>query len=46
MVQLHKKFTDSQLVSVEWRRGPSPLRSHRSGREPLGSSGSYRPAHV
>ncbi len=29
---------------VEWRRGASPLRSHRYGREPLGSSGSYRPS--
>ena len=28
----------------EWRRGASPLRSLRYGREPLGSSGSHHPA--
>ena len=28
----------------EWRRGTSPLRSLRYGREPLGSSGSHHPA--
>ena len=28
----------------EWRRGTSPLRSLRYGREPLGSSGSNYPA--
>jgi len=28
---------------VEWRRGTSPPRSHRSVREPLDSYGSYRP---
>ena len=26
----------------EWRRGIAPLRSPRTGREPLDSSGSYR----
>jgi hypothetical protein len=31
-------------LMVGWRGGISPPRSHRSGREPLGSSGSYRPA--
>ena len=33
------------LVGVqvgEWRRGIAPLRSPRTGREPLDSSGSYR----
>ena len=29
---------------VEWRGGIAPPRSPRTGREPLGSSGSYRPA--
>ena len=28
----------------EWHRGPSPLRSLRTGLEPLGSSGSHHPA--
>jgi hypothetical protein len=30
----------------EWRRGTSPLRSLRTGLEPLGSSGSHYPAFV
>ena len=29
---------------VEWTEGTSPTVSHATGREPLGSSGSYRPA--
>jgi hypothetical protein len=33
-----------KIAEGEWRRGTSPLRSLRYGREPLGSSGSNYPA--
>ena len=32
------------MATVEWRGGVSPPRSLRTGREPLGSSGSQYPA--